>query len=157
MNNQVTILGDSHHTRADLKMIERAVKQRWPVTEANAATIVERLMRTVEKTVVDVPVKDGVFASDAVADSNATAAASVLVRMVGQNQSDEHHAEGEKVTHDHTITVDQRRDRLLNKLTAIRERAGAIGDRGVIDHRYGSVPDADDAVATPARVLELGM
>lgn len=87
------ILTDPHHTRADIRLAMRAVRNRWPVPEGLRGEIVERLRAIVNKERAEVVTMRGVEAIDAPADSNAINAAKVLVAMEAQNQADEHLAE----------------------------------------------------------------
>lgn len=93
MSEDLTILGDDHHTRADLRMIASAVRRRWPIPEERKREIITRMLEVVARREVDVPTGDGVFTSVDRADINAIRAAGVLASMEAQNQSDEHAAD----------------------------------------------------------------
>lgn len=127
----VTILADPHHTRSDLRMIARAIKQRWPTTDEIKAETVQRMREVVNKRTVTVLTKEGTAALEGPADSNAVAAARVLERMEAQNQADEHKLMPDLHQHDHehTVTLEQRRTRLLEIAHTIGERVGIAGDR----------------------------
>lgn len=85
------ILLDPHRMNDDTRLASRAVRERWPVNQAKRRGLVERLYKIVEKRYVSVAGKAGeVSQVDGPADVNAIRAASVLVAMVGQNQSDSH-------------------------------------------------------------------
>lgn len=74
--------------KKDLRMIEGAVRKGWNIKRKNM--IQRRLLEIVEKTHVSVPTKNGMVDCDGPADSNAIAAARVLVAMNGQDQADDH-------------------------------------------------------------------
>jgi len=82
-----SVLSDPHRLKSDCRMIERAIREGWPVPVEKMPTIVERLTGIVAKTSVDVPTKDGTYPSESHADSNAIAAARVLTQMTAQNQT----------------------------------------------------------------------
>lgn len=87
------LLSDPHHTRADCRLAARAVRERWPVPDAAKTVVVERLLKIIDKREVEVICRNGQTVTvDGPADSNAIAAARVLVAMTGQVQSDEHFA-----------------------------------------------------------------
>lgn len=86
-------LSDPHRIESDCAMLRRAVRERWGVPHDKRGTVVTRLVDIVRKTSVLIPVKDGVFDSEAVADANAVAASRVIVAMVAQEQADEHLAD----------------------------------------------------------------
>lgn len=89
----MTILSDDKRIASDAAMVRKAVRLRWPIPDDRRTKIVDRLVSIVEKTTVDVPVKDGVFDSAYHADGNAIAASRVLAAMEGQNQTDEQQAD----------------------------------------------------------------
>lgn len=76
--------------RALARLTGRAVRQRWKLSRRNRREVAERMCdiakAKTEKAAVSV------------------LAGSVVVRMEGQNQSDEHHAEGETVKHLHALS-----------------------------------------------------
>lgn len=74
--------------REDLKLVERAVRKGWNIKRKNM--VQRRLYEIMEKTHVSVPTKNGMVDCDGPADSNAIAAARVLVAMNGQDQADDH-------------------------------------------------------------------
>ena len=74
--------------KKDLRMIEGAVRKGWNIKRKNM--IQRRLLEIMEKTHVSVPTKNGMVDCDGPADSNAIAAARVLVAMNGQDQTDDH-------------------------------------------------------------------
>lgn len=43
-----SILADRHHTRADLALLRRALRNKWPVTSEHQGRIVDRLMELVD-------------------------------------------------------------------------------------------------------------
>lgn len=76
--------------RSDSRMVARAIKERWPVPEDRKAGLVDRLFGIVAKTFVTVMDKTGnTVELDDKADTNAIAAARVIVAMEGQNQEEE--------------------------------------------------------------------
>ena len=134
----VTILSpeDEKRHQADIRLAARAVKWRWPVPEDSKSVIIERLLTVVKKEAVAVMTKEGPAELDGPADSNAIAAARVLVAMEGQNQSDEQHDKGETVNHRHSGSVGlvELRQEILNDpryLEYARERIDtSLGDTG---------------------------
>lgn len=83
------LLSDPYQITRDAKLIARAVRNGWGVTEKEP--IVQRLYGIVEKeSVACVDNQGGVFDNEGLADKNAIAAARVLVQMNGQDQADEH-------------------------------------------------------------------
>lgn len=113
--------------KKDLRMIEGAVRKGWNIKRKNM--IQRRLLEIMEKTHVSVPTKNGMVDCDGPADSNAIAAARVLVAMNGQDQADDHLAlkngQPEPSTvvtiHNNVTSIDARRielARLANKLGA---------------------------------------
>lgn len=155
-DSELTLLTDPHRLQSDIKLAHRAVKERWPIVDKHKATLIERLMTVVNKEQVAVMTKAGPFLSDGEADKNAVAAARVLAMMEGQNQKDQHHAEGEKVQHEHIVDFNSRRARLIEKIDLLRDRAGIGGDRAVIEQPGfgGPVGDDDEADAETARLPE---
>lgn len=112
--------------RNDLKLLGRAVRSGWNIKRKNM--IKRRLEEIMQKTSVSVPTKNGMVDCDGPADSNAIAAARVLVAMNGQDQADDHLAikngqpESSTVVNiTNNVSVDHRRielARLANKLGA---------------------------------------
>ncbi len=70
----------------DISLLRRAIKERWRIPEDRKDGLVTRLFDIVEKTSVTVMTKDGPESIDDKADTNAIAAARVIVAMEGQNQ-----------------------------------------------------------------------
>ncbi len=91
--DDLTVLSDEKRIASDAAMIRKAIRLRWPIPADRRDKIVNRLASIVEKTAVDIPVKDGCFTSEYHADGNAIAASRVLAAMEAQNQSDEHQAD----------------------------------------------------------------
>ena len=88
------ILQEPCRVRQDMRLVQRAVKNRWPMKRAKCRGLVDRLFAISEKTAVSVVTRTGdVETIDGPADVHAIAAARVLVSMMGQNQADEHHAD----------------------------------------------------------------
>lgn len=87
------LLADPHHTRADLRLLNRAVKEEWDVSTPVRRAAIARLAKIVRKETVTVMTKAGEAELDGPADTNAIGAASVLERMVRANQGDQHHVE----------------------------------------------------------------
>lgn len=85
------ILSDPHHTLEDVRLVNRAIRNRWPVKAAEREEIVGRLLKVVRKESVVTMNKQGEAVElDGPADAAAVQAAKVIVAMEGQNQSDEH-------------------------------------------------------------------
>ena len=125
----LAVLSDEHHERADLRLIGRAVRERWPVTARE--TIVGRMLEVVEKRVVSVMTKAGPAVLDGPADTNAVSAARVLVAMEAQNQSDEHKLLDKTAPdqHEHThvaLTDAQRLAKEQRAMEILLERARLI-------------------------------
>lgn len=83
-------LVDPAQETRDLKLLERAIRNRWPINDEHRSAIVNRLLRIVDKDEVTVMTKMGPAVLEEPADKNSVAAARVLVAMVGQCQADEH-------------------------------------------------------------------
>ena len=116
------ICGDPHHVRADQRMLQVAIKRgwigghRWP-TDATLSelseipfddmSLRERAAYAVGRDVghIDARVRQ--------------IAAKNVIAMEKQNQADDHHADGETVRHEHTVT-----DERGSRLTALAERLG---------------------------------
>jgi hypothetical protein len=94
---ETTLLADAANPRApipsDLKLVRRALRERWPVPQRTMQAAVKRLEEIVNKPVVQVMTVDGVKHLDGPADANAVRAASVLAQMESQNQADDHLAD----------------------------------------------------------------
>jgi hypothetical protein len=73
----------------DCGLLNRAIREQWPIPAARRNVIIDRLMDIVEKTEVTVATKIGPMKLEGPADANAIAAARTLVAMVGQNQKEE--------------------------------------------------------------------
>lgn len=84
---------DPHRTPSDINLVSRAVRERWSIPADRRGVVVARLLEIVEKRTVDVMTKEGPASMEGPADSNANAAARVLVAMEGQNQADDHLAD----------------------------------------------------------------
>jgi hypothetical protein len=85
------LLNDPHRTAEDIRLVNRAVRNRWGIKPTERAEVVERLMRVVRKESVTAMNKQGEAVElDGPADAAAVQAAKVIVAMEGQNQSDEH-------------------------------------------------------------------
>ena len=67
--------------RSDIKLYERAMKQRWPISDQHRADIVNQLM--------------GVVNSPMATERDKTSAARALMSAEAMNQSDEQHAADE--------------------------------------------------------------
>ena len=128
------ILLDDKATKADVALVSRAVRERWPGLQEKAESVVSRLMGIVQKEAVLVPIGDGIGPSEGEADRNATAAARVLASMMAQQQRDEHAkngAGGRQTTINVGVNVDARIDEQRDRTLAIaqRFRAGSVLER----------------------------
>lgn len=150
--NKLNILADEHHTRADLKMIERAQRQGWGISQKRRAAVVSKMSELVEK------------ATD---NRTKVGAAKVLVQADAINvkreqlaQKDEHHAAGQTLHVDHSggLVVGVLRDTVINDpryLEYLRSKAiagnGDAGPVGAIDHegRNGSPAVANGEAHSP--------
>lgn len=116
---------DAKQTRSDLKLVERAIRQRWDIK--NKGMLQRRLMEVVNKPTVPILTKQGVFDSEADADANAIAATRVLVQMNAQDQEDDQFEIKQKnpqagnVVNVNLNTLEFRRSRILQ----LAERLGA--------------------------------
>lgn len=137
----VSILDDEHRLSHDIRLVSRAVKNRWPVTDDVKQETVQRLRGIVNKTEVSVMTKAGPAVLEGPADANAVAASRVLGMMEGQNQSDEQHAAGKLVRQEHTHKVILSPDERRRHIEAIMAEAGAV-----IDVPVGAVEAAGVAV-----------
>lgn len=83
------LLADPHHTRADIRLVGRAVRKRWGVPDEARETLPRVMLDIVKRDSVTVLTKDGqpVEVSN---DRERIAAAKVLVQMEQQNQADDH-------------------------------------------------------------------
>lgn len=77
---------------SDTRLIERAIKQRWPIKPEHRAAVVTRMLLIV--------------ADKGSSNREAVSAAKALISADSQNQSDEHHAEGETLNLNHSGTVE---------------------------------------------------
>lgn len=82
-----------YETAADTRMIARAIRERWPVSDDMKVLIMKRLAVIVGKAGVTVHSGEDSYVAEAPADANAVRAASVVVQMTAQNQADEHLAD----------------------------------------------------------------
>lgn len=73
----VLALDDSHHTRAGLRMLGRAIREEWPIPMEKRPAIVERVLAR----------------SEGGDDDLAQKADELLVKMTAVNQRDAHHVE----------------------------------------------------------------
>ena len=121
------VLIDPRDTRRDCGLVNRAVRERWPIGRSKARTIVSRLMGIVETREVLTPSGDGGMIPDTGrADANAIAAAKVLVGMVQHNHRER--SEGRGTTINVGVAVNGGTDDRRNQTLAIaqRIRAGRI-------------------------------
>lgn len=82
------LLTNPNTVNKDLRLLNRAVRSGWNIRRKNM--IKRRLESVLLKETVSVPTKNGMVEVDGPADSNAIAAARVLVAMNGQDQADDH-------------------------------------------------------------------
>jgi hypothetical protein len=75
------------HTRADLRLIARAARGRWPVSDRMRQAVLSKMAKIVDKDMVEVPGGDGTILVDN--DRNQIAAARVIVAIDAINQADE--------------------------------------------------------------------
>ena len=126
------LLADENATHNDVRLVRRAL--RWgTLTPDKRAEVTRRLLKIVRKTSVNVVTKDGdVVAVDEPADRNAISAAGVLVRMVSQDQKDEHlerriatQQQQRPATNINVgVRVDNNTDEHGRRLSAIAQRLG---------------------------------
>lgn len=76
MSDELTIGSNPKQVQPDAKLIQRAIRQRWPIPEEAKKVIVDRMVG---------------FVTDPLMDADrVTAAARMLVVAEGQNQADDH-------------------------------------------------------------------
>ena len=127
---QTQILKVDSDIKKDLGLISRGVRERWPGLMEKGSAVVERLASIIEKTVVIVPIGEGVGPSEDAADKNSIAASKVYVAMMAQNQKDEINHDrknnpGPQTTINVGVNVDNRNDERRNQTLAIAERIRA--------------------------------
>ncbi len=83
---------DGHHTRADIALVGRAVRQRWGIPPEIRTELPAAMRQIVNKESVTILDSWGV-AIEVSNDRERIAAAKVLVAMEGQNQADDHLAD----------------------------------------------------------------
>lgn len=129
---------NTREVRKDLQLVERAVRSGWNIKRKNM--IKRRLLEIMEKTHVSVPTKMGTVDVDGPADSNAIAAARVLVAMNGQDQSDDHLAIKHQAEQPNTVvnihnnnvtTIDNRRIELARLAKSLGASELSISGRTV--------------------------
>ena len=114
------VLIDPRDTRQDCGLVNRAVRERWPIGRSKARTIVDRLMTIVETREVLTPMGDP---DTGKADANAIAAARVLVGMVQHNHRER--SEGKGTTINVGVAVNGSVDDRRNQTLAIAQRIRA--------------------------------
>lgn len=124
------ILQVDSEIKKDLGIISRGVRERWPGLIEKGTAVVDRLASIIEKTVVIVPIGEGVGPSEDAADKNSIAASRVYVAMMAQNQKDEieHERKSQpaaQTTINVGVNVDNRNDERRNQTLAIAERIRA--------------------------------
>lgn len=114
----------------EARILKRAVKkqwngsQRWPTRES-FVSISERVKEQQDyATLVDVAALSAFSGLQSADERTRRIVEKTVVMMEAQNMHDDHHNEGEIVTHEHTIlSADEKRSRL----SAIAGRLGATG------------------------------
>jgi hypothetical protein len=76
MSEDYTIGSNPKQVQPDAKLIQRAIRQRWPIPDEAKKVIVERMVGYVADPLLDA--------------DRVTAAARVMVAAEGQNQADDH-------------------------------------------------------------------
>jgi len=103
---------------SDTRLIERAIKQRWPVKPEDKAAVVRRMT--------------GIVKNKKASKREATSAAKALIACEAQNQSDEHHATGQEIhiTGEQLVTIQVVEDEHWygNKAHALAAEAAAVSD-----------------------------
>ena len=90
------LLGDERYVKADTALLRRAIREGWGVSRETKEAAKARMDEIVRKKVVLTLTQNGPVENEAVADSNAIAAARVLTSMTGQDQADDHHEDDVK-------------------------------------------------------------
>lgn len=143
---------DPAQTKSDLRLIRKAQREGWKISPKVKRIIARRLVGIVQKTEVEVVTKDGMAHVDGPADTNAIAAARVLVAMNGQDQVDDHKGTPDEVHHTHDIGIESMRQMMMSDPTYVeflrqqaeREDAVVIEGRTVPDHDSNSIPAESD-------------
>lgn len=76
MSDDLTIAGDAKRIESDAKLLKKAIRNRWPVTDEVRKAVIDRL--------------EGFIKDPKIDPDRATAAARVIVAAEGQNQADDH-------------------------------------------------------------------
>lgn len=80
--------GPANRTRSDINMVRRAVREGWPIPTEKRGDVTGRLLKIIDKQAVSILTEDGVVEVEDRADTNAIAAARVVVQMDSINQTD---------------------------------------------------------------------
>ena len=75
----------------DLALLERAIREHWPIPADVRVKIIKRMVRVIERETVGIPTPTGVYESEAQADRNAIGAAA---QIRGMTQDDREQAAG---------------------------------------------------------------
>ena len=112
---------------ADLRMLERAVIDEFPVTAEMMRTSVDRLEEIKSKKTFTVPCGEGVFESEAVAAGLSLKAIEIQNRMIESNIKRRAQAAkpAQQTTINVGVNVDARTDERRNRTLAIAERIRA--------------------------------
>jgi hypothetical protein len=163
------LLTDPKKVTQDLRLLNRAVRSGWNIKRKNM--IKRRLEGILGKTVVSVPTKNGMVEVDGPADSNAIAAARVLVAMNGQDQADDFAAmkKPETLTPPNiNVNIDARQSPIIQLAkslgassliidgaeVSIAEGAGESEKVGVVQPAAGEQVVRDTALAKARAILE---
>ncbi len=108
------LLEDHAKVHEDLKIVQRMIRERWPIGRRKRHGLIARLCEIVEKRAVAVEVQCGddkvLMPMDDPADRNAINAGKLLSALVAMNQKDEHHSdEMKRPVSGSTINIDNRK------------------------------------------------
>lgn len=98
-----TLLTQQDQVAGDLRMIQKASRERWNIPEDVKELLIRRMKRIMKKKQVRVATKDGYAYVDGPADANAATAARVIASLSKINQADDHKAKPDE--HHHTVSV----------------------------------------------------
>ena len=131
-NDNIAEVRGGGETLADVRIMAKALKQRWPLAPEQREQIITRLVKVVNEGL----------------DRDAVRAAQALISADRINQADEHHADPQQQTviheheHNHTITPESRR--LL-----VARAAERLAISGHADQNAGGEANSD-----PGRTVE---
>lgn len=96
---------------SDTRLIERAIRERWPIPEKYRAPLIDRQIR--------------ISIDPASSPRESTSAFKAVLAAEAQNQADSHKQTPDVHlhAHEHSVNVEQKRSELLSILSALKARA----------------------------------